>query len=88
MFLVLIDFEWADLRDVFLRRETGVAAVSQHDDADDDENDAENSCRFHVSNKTGLERTAALDQINDQHHNRDDEQDMYNAAANMKAKSE
>jgi hypothetical protein len=35
-----------------------------------------------------LQRTAALDQINDQHDNRDDEQEMDNPSADMKAKSE
>jgi hypothetical protein len=61
MFLVLVNFERAQFRHVFLGGVTGVAAVGQHNDADDEENDAKNASWFHAKCLSMLQRTPALD---------------------------
>jgi hypothetical protein len=60
----------------------GVAesSVGEGDDADGNQNDADNTSRFH---KARLQRAPALDQINDQYDNCDNDQKMDQAATNM-----
>jgi hypothetical protein len=85
MFFVLVDLQRAQFRYIFLRRESGVTAVGQHDDANDNENDPENPSGFHGAGR--LERASARDQINDQNHDRYDEQQVDELAAKMADKA-
>jgi hypothetical protein len=57
----------------------GVAesSVGEGDNADGNQNDADNASRFH---KASLQWAAALNQIDDQHDNGDNEQNMNEAA--------
>ena len=47
MFFVLVNFKRTQFRHVLFCGETGVAAVSKHDDTDDDQNDSQESSRLH-----------------------------------------
>src|SRR6267143_1220709 len=49
MFFVFVYLQRAQFRHIFLRRVTGVTAVRQHDDANDNKNDTNDSGWFHRS---------------------------------------
>jgi hypothetical protein len=87
MLFVLVDLQRAQFRDIFFRRETGVTAVGQHDDANDNENDPEDPAGLHEI-EPRLERTSARDQIDDQDDDRNDEQQMDELAAKMTHEAE
>jgi len=66
----------AELR-VFLLRRPAETAPGESDDADDNKDDADDRGRFHCAS---LQRPATLDQLENQHHNRNDEQDVNESA--------
>jgi hypothetical protein len=51
MFLVLVDLDRTQLRDVFFRGVTDVPTVSERDDPDRDQDDPEDSCGLHVQDR-------------------------------------
>lgn len=51
MFLVLVDLDRTQLRDVFFRGVTDVPAVSERDDPHRDQDDPEDSCGLHVEGR-------------------------------------
>ena len=66
------DLNWAELR-VFLLRRPAQAAPGESDDANDNKDDADDGGRFHLCELT---MSGGLGSIDNQHHNRNDEQDM------------
>jgi hypothetical protein len=66
----VFDFERSQLR-VFLFLRPAQPAISKTDNTDDNENDPDNSSWLH-----GSERPSASNQLNDQHDQRDDQQEV------------
>jgi hypothetical protein len=75
MFLVSAHLQRAGVNYLFPCR-VAESSVGKGDNADGNQNDADNSSWFH---KARLQRAAALNQINDQYDNCDNEQNMNEA---------
>jgi len=72
MFLVLVNFQRSDFGHILLRGEAGVAAVGEHNDPHDDEQQRDNAARFHRQKLN----PSARDEVDDQHNDRKHEQDV------------
>jgi hypothetical protein len=55
--------------------------IGKCDDADNDQNNSDNTCGFHAGRgMSGLKHSTALDQINDQHNDGNNQEDMNKAS--------